>query len=194
MILQSILTNLRSQFSQLLTPHKPLTEIAKSEGLDEFVELEISDDEQVQYCTVHGQRVLHRDRPEANEFFVFKAGAGFAKAIAMPYVRSLDSNNQIEQLVVERIVSDAAAVGYAKAIVLPYYTAGSLDAFPAGTLVVSINAHNCEAESAGYSNATMAAPDCDLDIESDRCEVYIEDKRMLDTDYAESLVNLPRFN
>lgn len=112
----------------------------------------------------------------------------------MPYVRSLDSNNRVGQLIVERIVCDAAAAGYAKAIDLPYYTAGSLDASPAGTLVVSINAHNCEAESAGYSNAIMASPDCDRGSQSDRFEVYIEDMQMLDTDYAASLVDFPRFN
>ncbi len=74
------------------------------------------------------------------------------------------------------------------ALDLPYYTAQSIHGFPRGTLVVRIDADNAEAMSAGYANAVS----CVGGVTS-RNNVYIEDKKMLDTEYADSLVDFPRF-
>lgn len=167
---------------------KPLIEIALCEGLDEFVGIADCDEKKVEYYTVHGWRNLSHARPELNQFFVLKTGAGFARAIAMPYVRSLNIVNQIPQLIVEWIVSDAATAGYAKAVKLPYYTAGGVDAFPIGTLVVCINENNLEALSAGYANALLVLSKGVSYRRRDICEVYIEDLQMLDTEYAAPLL------
>lgn len=154
--------------------------------------IEASNERQIEYDTVHGWRILSCDRPELNQFFVCKEGVGFAKALAMPYIRSISSASQIPQLLVEYIVSDAAIVGYAKSIELPYYVAGSNDDYPVGTLVICINAGNTEAISAGYANALIASCDC-VSCSSSRASVQIENMQMLDTDCDLSLVDFPRF-
>ncbi len=189
MILQSVFSNLRAQFSQLLTLQKPLTEIAFAERLDEFVELESYRPEVIEYSTVHGCRVVSRLRPELNLFVVLKKGEGFARAVPLPYVRSYNSFLGIPQLiVVEYNRSDASVktTGWAGAIDLPYVIAWDTGVYPDGTLVVSINANNHEAMSAGYANALPW-------VASEQGDIYVEKLDLLDTEYVASLVDFPRF-
>lgn len=167
------------------TKQKSLAEIAIAEELDEFVEIENCNQSRVEYSTVHGWRMLSSDRPGLNQFFVVTRGDGFAKALAMPYIRFTDGVSKVPQLVVQSIVSDAAIIGYAASLTLPYYIAGTSDGYPTGALVVRIDETNSEATGEGYANA--------LPRVVSRSDIYIEDKQMLDTEYAASLVDGPRF-
>lgn len=164
---------------------KSLAEIAIAEKLDEFVEMESCNESRAEYNTVHGWRMLSSDRPGLNEFFVFKKGDGFAKALAMPYIRFTDGVSKTPQLIVQSIVSDAAIVGYAAAVSLPYYITGTSDGYPTGTLVVRINETNSEAIGEGYANA--------VPMPISKSDIYIENMQMLDTEYADSLVDFPKF-
>jgi hypothetical protein len=185
MSLYSKTDNFWSQLFPRRAKQKSLAEIAIAEELDEFVEIESCNQSRVEYNTVHGWRMLSTDRPELNQFFVFKRGKGFAKALAMSYIRFSDGVSNTPQLIVQSIVSDAAIVGYAAAVSLPYYITGTSDGYPTGTLVVCINETNTEAIGEGYANALLCM--------ASKSSVYIEDMRMLDTDYADSLLDVPRF-
>lgn len=164
---------------------KSLRETALAEKLDEIVKIGSCNEERVEYDTVHGWRVISRNYPKLNRFLVFKTGEGFAEALALPYAQVPGSTSQVPRLIVYSVVSDVATAGYAKAVHLPYYIAGIKDDYPTGALVVCIDADNSAAIKVGYANA--------LPRVALRNEVYIEDKRMLDTDYADSLVDFPRF-
>lgn len=171
-----------------ITKQKSLLEIAIAEKLDKFVEFVESYHDvksQVEYITVHGWRVLSSDRPGLNQFYVFNRGDGFVKALEMPYIRFIDGVSNTPQLVVQAIVSESAIVGYAAAVALPYYIAGTSEGYPTGALVVRIDQTNSEAIGEGYANA--------LPRVVSRSDVYIEDLQILDTDYAASLVDVPRF-
>ncbi len=63
-------------------------EIAKAEGLDEFVETEDSSPELVEYLTTRGSRTVSNDFPEINVFLIQRIGADFALAVPMPYIRA----------------------------------------------------------------------------------------------------------
>lgn len=205
MNLQSVFSKLRLHTSQLLASKKllPAEELtaavrqcampaageAIAERLDEFVELESHRPGVIEYCTVHGCRIVSSHRPELNLFVVLKKGQGFARAVPLPYVYSYNSKHKIPQLrVVEYNRSDALATttGWAGAIDLPYVIASDTGVYPNGTLVVSINATNHEATSAGYANALPW-------VALEQGDIYIEDLKMLDTQYANSLVDFPRF-
>ncbi len=65
-----------------------LLEIALAEKLDEFLEIENNHPDLLEYFTVHGSRTLSSTQPELNLFLILTKGSGFARAVAMPYVRS----------------------------------------------------------------------------------------------------------
>lgn len=106
---------------QFKTSLESLKVIAKSEGLDEFVEVEESKLGLIEYCTAHGSRWLSKDHPELNLFLVLTKGDGFARAVPMPYIRTYNNALEIPQLVVEYCRPDAPATiaGYAQAVPLP---------------------------------------------------------------------------
>jgi len=185
MNLHSTLANLRLQVSQILRSRKLLLATALTERLDELVEIESCSESKLKYTTVHGWRTLNLKRSELNQFFVFKKGLGFAKALALPYVQVPGSASQVPRLIVQSVAIDVATAGYARAVYLPYYIAGIGDDYPSGALVVRIDANNAQAIRAGYANAVKSV--------ALRHDVYTEDKKMLDIEYADSLVDFPRF-
>lgn len=113
------LINLLSQLFnfRLKTALQNLENIAITERLDEFLEIENSSPEVVEYLTAHASRTVSNDFPELNIFLVLKKGAGFARAVSMPYIRAYNSKLGIPQLVVEYSHPNAPATieGYAKA-------------------------------------------------------------------------------
>ncbi len=203
MNLHSVFSKLRLPVSQLLTSKKllPAAELAAevqssgiAENLDEFVQLESCRPGIIEYATVHGCRILSSDLPELNLFVVLKKGDIFAQAHLLPYAYSRATRFRNSKLVVTCIPTDTAAeAGYARAIALPYIRV-DLDIFyPTGTLVVCVREDNAEATGAGYANAVTLSCKGVSSIQRDCSEVYIEDLQMLDTDYADSLVDFPRF-
>lgn len=97
-----------------------LLEIALAEKLDEFLEIENNHPDLLEYFTVHGSRTLSSTQPELNLFLILTKGSGFARAVAMPYVRSYNYQLGIPQLIVEYSQPDAPATiaGYARAVPL----------------------------------------------------------------------------
>lgn len=107
---------------------KLLEKIANAEAIDEFLERgEDCQGEVIEYCTTHGSRWLSKERPERNLFLVLTKGDGFARAVALPYVRTYNSKLGIPQLVVEYSHQDAPATiaGYAQAVPLSESSDGS---------------------------------------------------------------------
>lgn len=194
MDLHSKIANFRLQLFPDSTRQKSLAEIAKSERLDEFVEIESEKAEVLEYCTVHGCRILSNNRPELNLFVVLKKGEEFAEAHLLPYAYSPTTRFRHSKLVVTCIPSDTATeAGYARAISLPYIRVDLAIFYPLGTLLVCVSDDNAEATEAGYANAVSLSNKGFLGSQRDCAEVYIEDLRMLDTDYADSLVDVSRF-
>lgn len=118
--------------------------------------------------------------------------AGYARAVPLPYNRHLP-NSQHPRLVSDlRPIPAAVYSAYAKATQLPneaclrFHSTCYFTICLPNSLEVCINSQNEEATSVGYANAVP------VPVQSDN--VYIEDKNMLDTDYAASLVDFPRFN
>ena len=179
------------KLAKVLWSQKLLIAAAFAEKIDEFMEIADCNDRKVYYYTGHGERTLSFAHPELNEFYIFKTGDGFAKALGVPC--DLDKTNQIPQLIVEYVVPDAEEAGYAKAVKLPYYIADNFSAESAGALVVSIIDNNWEAMDAGYRNAVSLSREGVSCFDRDLSKVYIEDMQILDTEYAASLVNLPKF-
>ncbi len=204
MNLQTLIFKLSVQVIQLILPKKLLSiEVrqsialcaeASAENLDRVVELENCSVGRVEYCTVHGCRVLSCDLPELNLFVVLKNGEGFAGAQLLPYDYSPTNRFRHSKLVVTCIPTDTASeAGYARAIALPYIHVDLVLFYPLGTLVVCVRDDNAEAIGAGYANAVLLSGKGVSGIQRDCSEVYIEDMQMLDTDYAASLVDFPRF-
>lgn len=162
----SKITNFQSQHSQ---EPKSLVEIAKSEGLDEFVELESVKGGTVEYFTVHGCRILSSDRPKDNLFFVVEDRAGFARGNPIPYelhyswelltheeitaASQLEESTDIPILVVNFVLPQepAAEAGWAKAVDLPYYFQRD-HFFNMNILIVDLGVKH-EAKTAGYAKA-----------------------------------------
>lgn len=95
--------------------------IARSEGLDKFLKIEEIHLKAIEYSTIHGSRWLSVDCPELNLFLVLSKGAGFARAVPMPYVRFYNSKLGVPQLLVEYSHPEkpATIAGYAQAVLLP---------------------------------------------------------------------------
>lgn len=181
-------SNFCVQLFPRITKQKSLLEIAIAEELDEFVEIEGEKAGIVEYCTIHGYRILSSDRPFLNLFVVLKKGLGFAKAVPLAYVYSPNHKFHHPRLVVTCSSTDAATVaGYAKAVELPYQLYWGCDSYIQipRSLVVYINSNKEEATDAGYANA--------VPIPELRNNVYIKDWKTLDTNHADSMVDVPRF-
>lgn len=93
---------LKKLLSQLVSSRSKISlekieTIAISERLDEFLEIEDSSPEVVEYLTVHGSRTVSNDFPELNVFLVLRIGAGFARAVPMPYIRAYNNKLGIPQ-------------------------------------------------------------------------------------------------
>ncbi|PSB26097.1 hypothetical protein [Chlorogloea sp. CCALA 695] len=161
-----------------------LKQIAKSENLDNFLGIEDLSLGGIYYFTTHGFRTLNCDRPDRNQFVVAKKGNGFSIAKNLPYIYLPISKCEPPQLIVESPSESASAAGYAQAVKLPYTIAGKEDDYPEGTLVVCVTLDN-ERAAINYANASP--------LPYDRKSVYIEDLRMLDTEYAAMLEDVPRF-
>lgn len=179
--------------SHLFQGQKSLVEIAIAEGLDEFVELETSEGGTVKYSTVHGCRTLSSDRPELSSFVVLTKGFGYAKAVPLPYNRYLPNCEFNDHRLVRDLspIPTAIYAAYGKAAQLPdevylkFHSTCCFNICLPNSLKVSINSQNEEATSAGYANA--------VPIPISKNDIYIEDLQMLDTEYAASLVDFPRF-
>lgn len=124
--IMNVMIPIKSLFASLFNFHPKtslqyLENIAITERLDEFLEIENSSPEVVEYLTLHGSRTVSNDFPELNVFLVLRKGMGFARAVPMPYIRAYNSKHRIPQLVVEYSQEDAPATleGYAKAVDLP---------------------------------------------------------------------------
>lgn len=160
------INNFQSQISQ---EPKSLVEIAKSERLDEFVEVKRIKESTVEYSTVHGWRIKASDRPKDNLFFVVEDRAGFARGNPIPYElhytwellthEEITAANQLEELtdipmlIVNFVLPQepAAEAGYAQAVDLPYYFQRD-GFFDMSILIVDLGDKH-EAKAAGYDKA-----------------------------------------
>jgi hypothetical protein len=167
---------------------RKLEKICKSENLDEFLGIDntyhLKPEIMVHYATTHGFRRLHLNRPELNQFIVAKKGNGFSKARNLPYIY-LQTKCKPPQLIVESPSAEATSYGYAQAASLPCITAGKIDEYPEGALVVCLTEDNKESADYGYANA--------LPLPYSRDSVYVQKIDMLDTEYVAMLVDEPRF-
>lgn len=85
--------SIKSLFALLFNFHpktspQNLENIAITERLDEFLEIDNSSPEVVEYLTTRGSRTVSNDFLELNVFLVLKKGVGFARAVPMPYIRA----------------------------------------------------------------------------------------------------------
>jgi len=161
-----------------------LEQIAKSENLDDFLEVEELQAGLIEYSTTHGLRVLCPDHPEVNQFVSIKKGNRFAKAKNLPYIY-LRTKCEPPQLIVESPSADAIGYGYATAVRLPYRIASKIDEYPEGTMIVCITDDNQKSAASCYANALPLPYSAD--------SVCIQEIDMLDTEYAAMLVEFPRF-
>lgn len=164
MNINSKITNFGSQLSRA---QKSLLELARSEGLDEFVALQSLSRGKVEYFTLHGRRTFSSDRPKDNIFFVVEDRGGFARGNAIPYefhycwdllppeelsAANVDELIDVSILVVNFVLPDEPAfkAGWAKAVKLPYYLIRD-DFLDKSVLIVSDAVE--EAKTAGYARA-----------------------------------------
>lgn len=175
MNLQRLILKLRLQIMQLVLPKKPLSAKVRQSiallveaisDLDQAVEIENFFCGRVDYSTVHGSRSVGIFL-EFNQFLVVKEGAGFARAREIPYLYFPSNKAANSSLRMPNMLLNLAEV------------------YPAAALIVCITSDNQEATDAGYANA--------VPIPGLRSNVYIENLKMLDTDYADSLVDFTRF-
>ena len=112
-----------------------------------------------------------------------KKGNGFFIAKNLPYIYLPISKYEPCQLIVESPSESATAAGYTKAVRLPY-AVDRINDYPQGATIVCIAEDNEEAGTFGYASAVSLPFNCD--------SIYIEDLRMLDTEYAAMLEDVPR--
>lgn len=114
--------------------------------------------------------------------------AGYARAVPLPYKYLPNPESTFPWLARDLThIPTAMYSVYSKSVELPdmAYSACCFTICLPNSLEVCINGHNEEATSAGYANA--------VPLPISRSNIYVDDLNMLDTDYAASLVDFPRF-